>query len=48
MMSQNWMGSDFSNKDISKNTDIIDQYDHTLVEHAIRMVYSLRDRIDSA
>ena len=32
MMSQNWMGSDFSNKDISKNTDIIDQYDHTLVE----------------
>ena len=32
MMSQNWMGSDFSNKDISKNTDIIDQYDHTLLE----------------
>ena len=32
MMSQNWMGSDFSNKDISKNTDIIDQYDHSLVE----------------
>jgi outer membrane lipoprotein-sorting protein len=32
MMSQNWMGSDFSNKDISKNTDIIDQYDHRLIE----------------
>jgi len=32
MMSQNWMGSDFSNKDISKNTDIIDQYDHRLLE----------------
>ncbi len=32
MMSQNWMGSDFSNKDISKDTDIIDQYDHTLLE----------------
>ncbi|MEP0202907.1 MAG: outer membrane lipoprotein-sorting protein [Halioglobus sp.] len=32
MMSQNWMGSDFSNKDISKNTDIIDQYDHALLE----------------
>jgi outer membrane lipoprotein-sorting protein len=32
MMSQNWMGSDFSNKDISKNTDIIEQYDHTLIE----------------
>ena len=25
------MGSDFSNKDISKSTDIIDEYDHTLV-----------------
>ena len=31
MMSQSWMGSDFSNKDISKSTDIIDQYDHELV-----------------
>ena len=32
MMSQSWMGSDFSNKDISKSTDIIDQYDHELVD----------------
>jgi len=32
MMSQSWMGSDFSNKDISKSTDIIDQYDHMLVK----------------
>jgi outer membrane lipoprotein-sorting protein len=32
MMSQNWMGSDFSNKDISKETELIDQYDHTLLE----------------
>ena len=32
MMNQNWMGSDFSNKDISKDTAIIDQYDHTLLE----------------
>ncbi|TXS94212.1 outer membrane lipoprotein-sorting protein [Parahaliea maris] len=32
MMSQNWMGSDFSNKDVSKDTDIIDQYDHSLLE----------------
>lgn len=32
MMGQNWMGSDFSNKDISKTTDIVDQYDHTLVD----------------
>jgi outer membrane lipoprotein-sorting protein len=30
MMSQGWMGSDFSNKDISKSTDILDQYDHNL------------------
>ena len=31
MMNQGWMGSDFSNKDISKSTDIIDQYDHRLI-----------------
>ncbi|MFC1719580.1 outer membrane lipoprotein-sorting protein [Pseudomonadota bacterium] len=31
MLSQSWMGSDFTNKDISKSTDIIDQYDHKLV-----------------
>lgn len=30
MMSQSWMGSDFSNKDIAKSTDIIDQYDHEI------------------
>lgn len=30
MMNQGWMGSDFSNKDISKSTDILDQYDHKL------------------
>ena len=30
MMSQSWMGSDFSNKDIAKSTDIIDQYEHEL------------------
>jgi len=34
MMSQSWMGSDFSNKDISKSTDIIDQYDHELIATA--------------
>lgn len=32
MMSQGWMGSDFSNKDISKSTEILDQYEHTLLE----------------
>lgn len=30
MMSQSWMGSDFSNRDIAKSTDVIDQYDHSL------------------
>ena len=30
MMNQGWMGSDFSNKDISKSTDILEQYDHRL------------------
>ena len=30
MMSQSWMGSDFSNRDIAKSTDIIEQYDHQL------------------
>jgi len=33
MMSQSWMGSDFSNKDISKSTDIIDQYEHRLLKN---------------
>lgn len=32
MMAQSWMGSDFSNKDISKSTEIIHQYDHALLE----------------
>ncbi|GGI77913.1 outer membrane lipoprotein-sorting protein [Shewanella gelidii] len=32
MMSQGWMGSDFSNKDIGKSTDIVDQYQHRLIE----------------
>jgi outer membrane lipoprotein-sorting protein len=31
MMGQSWMGSDFSNKDVSKADDIIDQYDHKLL-----------------
>jgi len=32
MMGQSWMGSDFSNKDISRVDDIIDLYDHTILE----------------
>ncbi|MGD8896790.1 MAG: outer membrane lipoprotein-sorting protein, partial [Acidobacteriota bacterium] len=30
MMGQSWMGSDFSNKDVSRADTIVDQYDHTL------------------
>ncbi len=30
MMNQSWMGSDFSNKDISRSTEIIDNYQHAL------------------
>ncbi len=31
MMGQSWMGSDFSNKDVARADDIIDQYDHALL-----------------
>lgn len=34
LMSQSWMGSDFSNKDISRADDIVDQYDHTLLNES--------------
>ena len=34
MMSQSWMGSDFSNKDISRADDIVDQYDHNLLSES--------------
>jgi len=32
MMSQSWMGSDFSNKDVSRADDIVEEYDHRLIE----------------
>ncbi len=32
MMGQSWMGSDFSNKDIARSTDIIEQYTHSLID----------------
>jgi len=32
MMSQSWMGSDFSHKDVSRADDIVDQYTHRLLE----------------
>jgi len=47
MMSQSWMGSDFSNKDISKSTDILDQYQHKLLQtreqdgHTIYVIESI-------
>ncbi len=31
MMGQSWMGSDFSNKDIARADDIIDEYEHTML-----------------
>jgi outer membrane lipoprotein-sorting protein len=31
MMGQSWMGSDFSNKDIVRTDDIVDEYAHTLL-----------------
>jgi outer membrane lipoprotein-sorting protein len=42
MMGQSWLGSDFSNKDVSRADDIVDQYDHTLLgqeEHEGHAVY---------
>ncbi|RMA78740.1 outer membrane lipoprotein-sorting protein [Umboniibacter marinipuniceus] len=32
MMAQSWMGSDFSNKDITKSTDVLDNYTHVLID----------------
>lgn len=31
MMNQSWMGSDFSNNDVARSDDLVDQYDHKLV-----------------
>jgi len=35
MMGQSWMGSDFSNKDIARADDIIDQYAHSILSTSI-------------
>lgn len=32
LMGQSWMGSDFSNRDIARQDDIIDQYEHTMLD----------------
>lgn len=34
MMSQSWMGSDFSNKDISRSDEIIAEFDHSIVSES--------------
>jgi len=31
MMGQSWMGSDFSNKDVTRADDIVEQYNHTIM-----------------
>lgn len=32
MMGQSWMGSDFSNRDVARDDDILQQYDHKLTK----------------
>lgn len=34
LMGQSWMGSDFSNKDISRTDDIVEEYEHTLLSES--------------
>lgn len=44
MMNQSWMGSDFSNKDVSRADDIVDEYDHRILstgEVAGQTVYEI-------
>jgi len=47
MMGQSWMGSDFSNKDVSRADTIVDQYEHTLLEtqksdgHSVYVIQSV-------
>ncbi len=44
MMGQSWMGSDFSNKDIARADDIVQQYDHSLLsesEHDGHIAYEV-------
>jgi outer membrane lipoprotein-sorting protein len=45
MMSQAWMGSDFSNDDLAKSDSILDDYTHTLIgteTHEGKMVYVIK------
>ena len=41
MMGQSWMGSDFSNKDVSKSTDILNEYEHRLLQTYARDGHSV-------
>lgn len=47
MMGQSWMGSDFSNNDVARSDDIIDQYQHHLLgveqqgEHQVYRIESI-------
>lgn len=36
MMNQSWMGSDFTNNDLAKADDLLDQYTHTLLATEVR------------
>ncbi|MGH1471061.1 MAG: outer membrane lipoprotein-sorting protein [Cellvibrionaceae bacterium] len=45
MMGQSWMGSDFSNKDVSRADDILVYYDHELIKTEVKdghTVYSVQ------
>jgi len=45
MMSQSWMGSDFSNNDLAKSDSIVNDYSHSLVDteiHEGRKVYVIK------
>lgn len=45
MMSQSWQGSDFSNNDLAKSDNIIDQYTHEIIDtetHQKKTVYVIR------
>jgi len=45
MMSQSWMGSDFSNNDLAKSDSIVNDYNHSLVDteiHEGRRVYVIK------
>jgi outer membrane lipoprotein-sorting protein len=45
MMSQSWQGSDFSNNDLAKSDNIVDQYTHKIIateKHQGKKVYVVR------